>query len=161
MYNLKKKHILIPLLVGVFTPSLLIFIFDVFASHISPISSLLKVLSQQFGGDKLFLIMLFGLIPFVLLIRITALVSRKLKGKRLDCIFWGGLIGILALMLYAHIWIMYPNYGDGHNLSTSSVGFIFIPFLCSLTMGIGLLIGFLISRIPFFKNQNKEKPLNY
>ena len=162
MQKLKKKYILIPIIAAILTPSLVIFILEIFVGHISPFKSMGNIIEKQFAsGHNLFLIMVFGLIPFVILTGILAPIFRKIKGKRFDLIFWGGLIGILIPMISGHVAVWYPLYSGGHASSTSVIAFFFIPFFCIITMGIGLLIGFLISLILFFKNQNKEKPLNY
>lgn len=154
MRNLRKGHIYLPLIFGALTPSLVIFILEVFVGHVSPVRSVHGILERQFAeGENLFLIMVFGLIPFAILIGLTALLSPKIKGKRLDCLFIGGLTGILVLMVFGHVAVWYPLYGGGHMSSTAVIAFFFIPFYCIAAMGIGLLIGWVISRLPFFRNQ--------
>jgi H+/Cl- antiporter ClcA len=85
------------------------------------------------------------------------LLSRRIKGKRLVCLFYGGLLGILILMILGHVAIWYPLYGGGHMSSTASIAFFFIPFYCIVSMGIGLFAGWLISLLPFFKNEFARK----
>ena len=154
MRNLKRKHMYLPITIGVFTPSLIIFLLEVFVGHISPIRSVITILQKQFAaGHNLFLIMVIGFIPFAILVGITAIVSTKIKGKRLDCIFYGGLTGIVALMAFGHITIWYPLYGGGHMSSTAVIGFLFIPFYCIATMGVGLVIGWAVSFLPHFKGE--------
>lgn len=151
MSNLKKRHIYLPVILGVLTPSLVIFILEVFVGHISPIHSILSILERQFAeGRNLFLIMVFGFMPFAILMGITTLVSRTIKGKRLDCLFVGGLVGILVLMVLGHVAVWYPLYSGDHMSSTAVIAFFFIPFYCIVTMGIGVLIGWLISLLPFW-----------
>jgi len=41
--------------------------------------------------------------------------------------------------------------------STASIAFFFIPFYCIVSMGIGLFAGWLISLLPFFKNEFARK----
>ena len=155
MSNLRKRHIWLPAILGVLTPSLVIFLLEVFVGHISPIRSVLSILERQFAeGHNLFLIMVFGFIPFAILIGITVILSRTVKGKRLDCLFIGGLLGILVLMVLGHVAVWFPLYGGSHMSSTSVIAFFFIPFYCIGTMGIGMLIGWVISRLPFFGSES-------
>jgi hypothetical protein len=157
MRSLRKRHIYLPVLFGVLTLSLVIFILEVFVGHISPVRSAVRILERQFAkGENLFLIMVFGFIPFALLIGLTALLSRTIKGKVLDCFFIGGLVGILVLMIFGHVAVWYPLYGGDHMSSTAVIAFFFIPFYCIATMGIGLLIGWAISHLPFFRNEIGE-----
>ncbi len=147
MGNLKKKHIALPIMFGALTPSLVIFSLEVFVGNYSPVKAIIDILSQQFArGHNLFLIMLWGLIPFAILMLSTALFSRSFKGKKLDCIFYGGLVGILGLMILGHFSVWFPLYARLHMHSTAVIAFFFIPFFCIVTMGIGLLIGWLISK---------------
>ena len=154
MRNLKRKHLYLPIAIGVLTPSLIIFLLEVFVGRISLIRSVITILQRQFAaGHNLFLIMIIGFIPFAILMGITAIVSIKIKGKQLDCIFYGGLTGIVALMAFGHIAIWYPLYGGGHMSSTAVIGFFFIPFYCIATMGMGLVIGWAVSFLPYFKGE--------
>ena len=149
MSKLQKRHIYLPVILGFLVPSLVIFILEVFVSNMSPARSIADILSRQFAnGHNLFLLMAFGLIPFAILIGATALFSRKLKGKQLDCVFTGGLVGILVFMIPTHVGVWYPLYSGHHMSSTAVVAFVFIPFICIVTMGIGLLIGWAISLLP-------------
>jgi len=154
MRDLRKRHIYLPVIFGALTPSLVIFVLGVFVGHVSPIRSAVSILEKQFAeGENLFLIMVFGFIPFAILIGLTALLSRTIKGQRLDCLFVGGLVGILVLMVLGHVAVWYPLYGGGHMSSTAVIAFFFIPFYCIAAMSIGLLIGWVISRLPFFRKE--------
>jgi hypothetical protein len=158
MGNLRKRYIYLPLVIGALTPSMVIFILEVFVGHISPASSVVRILKRQFGGgENLFLIMAWGLLPFAILTGLTLLLSLKIKGKRLDAVFTGGLAGILALMVPGHAAVWYPLYGGGHMSSTAVIAFLFIPVFCVVTMGIGLLAGWAISYLPFMRNKGGEK----
>lgn len=56
-----------PLLIGLVTPSLVMFFLAVFVGHVSPHSAAIDILQRQFAkGHNLFLIALFGLIPLTL-----------------------------------------------------------------------------------------------
>lgn len=62
-------------------------------------------------------------------------------------------MGILLLMILGHVAVWYPLYGGGHMSSTAVIAFFFIPFYCIAAMAIGLLIGWAVSLLPFFKNE--------
>lgn len=112
--NLRKRHIVMPIVLGVFTPSLVIFSLEVFVGA-RPVPAIPH--RQLAEGAGLFLDTVFGLIPFLFLIVSTAEFSRTLKGKRLDCVFIGGLVGILAFMIPGHLSVWYPLYSGGHTNS--------------------------------------------
>ncbi len=145
--NFRVKHFLIPLGTAFIVPSLVIFILEVTVGGISPFKSILDIIQRQFSeGDNLFLLALFGSIPFLIHIGLIFLLSFTLSTKRLNYILWGGIIGTLVIMLWGHISIWYPLYGPGRMSSTAVIGFMFIPFYCIPTMLIGTSIGWLISK---------------
>lgn len=153
MNKTKRKYLLISLIIGVILPSLVIFILEVFWGHINPFAAIVDIIKRQFAaGENLFLIMLFGLIPFAALIGIVnSLYNNRLRWKRLDCVFYGGLAGILIITVWGHFAVWYPLYSGGDISSTAVIAFFFIPFYALFTMGIGMLVGWLISLMPFFK----------
>ncbi len=154
MRNLKRRHIYLPIAVGVVTPSLIIFVLEVFVGHVPPLRSAITILQRQFAtGHNLFALMMIGLIPFAVLIGITTMVSRTMTGRRLDCVFYGGLTGIVALMVFGHVAIWYPLYGGGHASSTAVIGFLFLPFYCIATMAVGLVVGWAVSLLPPMKGE--------
>jgi hypothetical protein len=64
------------------------------------------------------------------------------------------MIGIPSLMLPAHISVWYPLYGGGHMSSTAVIAFIIIPGYCMVTGAVGVLIGWLITFLPWFKDRH-------
>jgi hypothetical protein len=157
MSNLRRRHILLPFIAGILTPSLVIFILEVFVGYISPVQSVQSILKRQFAeGHNLFEIMLIGLIPFAVLIGITIVKSRRIMVRQLDFLSFGGLIGILSLMVAGHVAVWYPLYGGGHMSSTGVIAFFVIPFYCIVAMGIGMLFGLVIYRLTIGKYQNKD-----
>jgi len=151
----KQKYIwlAIPLITGLFVPSLVIFYLEVFVGQISPFAAVVDILERQFSeGNNLFLLTLFGLIPFFALSGACAIAASRLPPARLTCFGTGGLIGILVLMVPAHYTVWFPLYGPGHMSSTAVVAFIFIPFYCLVTLAIGLFVGWLVSLVPLFRN---------
>jgi hypothetical protein len=137
-----KKLIAIPLIVGLLSPSLVIFVLQVFVGEYTVTESLSKIIRKQFeSGHNLFLLALIGLIPFALLSLITIIYNNKDKSNNSLTLLIFGLCGLLSLMIPAHISVWYPLYGPGRMSSTSVIAFLFIPFYCIVTMLIGLLLG--------------------
>ncbi len=151
--NRQMFWLLGPLAIGILTPSLIIFCLEIFVGHISPIASAQDILRRQFAeGHNLFLLALLGLIPFAALSVVCLVAARRLSPVRLACLGVGGLVGILGLMVPAHVAVWYPLYGPGRMSSTAVIAFLFIPFYCLVTLGIGLLVGWCISMLPFFRH---------
>lgn len=138
----------LPLVVGLLTPSLIIFFLEVLVSGISPFAAIGDIASRQFSeGDNLYLIALVGLIPFVPLSLLLLFKSRKFSQAKSACLGTGGLLGILAVMVPGHVAVWYPLYGDGGMGSTAVLAFFFIPFYCLGSLIIGLLLGYLYWRV--------------
>ncbi len=138
--------------VGLITPSVVIFCLEVFVGHIRPLTSITSILNRQFSeGNNLFLIAAFGLIPFAVLSVACFIAARWLASSRLACVAAGGLLGILGLMIPTHAAVWYPLYGPGHMSSTAVIAFVFIPFYCIGSLLLGLFVGWLVSRLPHFR----------
>jgi hypothetical protein len=145
---------ILPLPVGLATPSAVIWWLELFVAHTSLASAIVDLAQRQFAkGENLFWLALFGLIPFALLSVISLIAARFVSRRRLACISAGGLVGILAFMVPAHASVWYPLYGGGHISSTAAIAFIFIPFYCIATLLIGLLVGLAISFFPFLRHK--------
>lgn len=141
------------LAIGLVLPSLIIFSVEVFVGGISPFTSIANVLGRQFSdGNNLYLIAAFGLIPFAAFSIACFVAARQLSSPRLNCVAVGGLLGILLLMIPGHVAVWYPLYSPGHASSTAVIAFLFIPFYCLATLGVGLFAGWLVSRLPRFLN---------
>jgi hypothetical protein len=139
--------------VGLITPSVIIFCLEIFVGHINPLTSIADILRRQFAeGDNLFMLAVFGLIPFAVLSMACFVAGRRLASSRLACVAVGGLLGILGLMVPGHVAVWYPLYGPGHMSSTAVIAFVFIPFYCIATLCIGLFVGWLVSLLPFFRH---------
>lgn len=95
-------------------------------------------------------------IPFVALTLFLCVYSlfNPLRLCSLMCL--SGLLGILALMIPAHVSLLYPIYGPGRISSTAAIGFIFIPFYCLGSMALGLLLGWLISYVPWVRSEEDK-----
>ena len=143
------------LAIGLLAPSLVIFCVEVLVGQISPLASVENILRKQFApGHNLFLLALIGLVPFVALSVVCVLAARRLSPARLACLVLGGLIGIIGLMVPSHVAVWYPLYGPGRMSSTGVIAFLFIPFFCLVTLGIGLVAGWCVSLLPFFRRSD-------
>jgi hypothetical protein len=140
------------LALGLALPSIILFIVRVAVGQVSLLTVFSDILQQQFAeGHNLFLLSLLGLIPFVALCAMHFFTKRRLSPRRFRCVSLGGLLGILLLMVPSHAAVWYSLYGSGHASSTSVLAFLFIPFYCLVTLGLGLLVGWLVSLHPRFR----------
>lgn len=148
--------VLIPLFIGIITPVLIIFALEVTIGHIHPLVSLEQIAHHQFAaGENLFLLAIIGLIPFAILSCFLQRMRLKLTTTGLCCVTICGLIGILGLMIPSHIGVWKPLYTHEHMSSTAVIAFFFIPIYCTVTMLIGLGIGFGISHFFGWRTANK------
>ena len=160
MRRFRDRCVMTPILIGFIMPSLIIFVLEVFVGRISPFASLMDIAYRQFAsGHNLFLLALFGLIPFVILSTMLLVLASRLPRRRMWCLCISGLIGILGLMIPAHASVWLPLYTRRHMSSTAVVAFIFIPFFCTVTLLIGLAVGWLVSLAPWF--QRGGEPVAY
>jgi hypothetical protein len=144
-----------PLFLGFITPLLISFYLEVFVAHNAPTASITSIIKEQFA-DGIFLFIFFTmieLIPFAALSVTCFIIAHKFSPARLACFGMGGLFGILGFMIPAHISVLYPHYSGGHMSSTSGLAFLFIPFCCIITLGVGLLIGWCVSLLPCFHSK--------
>ncbi len=143
------------LIIGFLIPSLVIYCLDVFVSENTPADALAETLRKQFAeGENIFLLAAIGLLPFIVLSIACFIAAYRLNPAKLACFYLFGFLGIVGFMIPSHIAVWYPHYSGGRMSSTSIISFIFIPFICVLTLGIGLLIGWYISRLPFLCKKN-------
>ncbi|MGV3756548.1 MAG: hypothetical protein ACO1QS_14295, partial [Verrucomicrobiota bacterium] len=78
------------LTIGFIIPSLIIFCLEIFVGRNAPLTSLAAILLRQFAeGHNLFLIAVFGLIPFAALTAVCFIASRWLSPSRLACVALG------------------------------------------------------------------------
>jgi hypothetical protein len=149
----KLFWVLIPLAIGMLAPSAILLGVEVFVGGVGPFVAIADVLRRQFGeGHNLFLLALFGLIPFAVLSAGCFVASYRLSPWRLACLGVGGLIGILYLMIPAHVSVWYPLYGGGRMSSTAVIAFLFIPFQCLVPLLVGLIVGWGVSLLPLSGN---------
>jgi hypothetical protein len=145
------------LAIGLITPSLVLFLVEVTAGKIPPLTSLRDIAHRQFaGGHNLFLLAVIGLVPFAVLAILLRFLSRHLTRGSFLFLSLCGLAGILAFMIPMHVVVWRPLYTDEHASSTAVIAFVFIPFYCVATMSVGLAAGALVS-IPAWVRQSRER----
>lgn len=152
----KSFWVILPLVVGLIAPSLIILMLELFVGHIGPIEieDVAVLGGRQFNlGRILFGVTLFGLIPFVVLSSVCFIQSKRITRTRLSCLGIGGLLGILFLMVPAHHSVWYPLCAGKHMRSTAFIVLFFTPFCCLFTLGIGLLLGWIASLLPFLQRR--------
>jgi hypothetical protein len=84
------------------------------------------------------------LVPYIILGIVVIILQRKPKDITVG-IAWGGLFGIVAMILYESVSALLPIYTGQHVSSTTGLVFLVIPFLAIVTGVIGGLIGWGIS----------------
>ncbi|MFN2541989.1 MAG: hypothetical protein ABR514_07460 [Chthoniobacterales bacterium] len=159
MVRLSPKFLwaILPLIVGILTPSVIVFALETTVGRIAFTQALADVASRQFGeGENLFLLAVVSLIPFLVLSIFCLIAARFLPPARLVAVLLGGLVGILALMVPAHVSAWWPIYAGGHVSSTSAIAFLFIPIYCIGALAVGLVIGWAISLVPFFRRLQRR-----
>jgi hypothetical protein len=148
------------LTIGFLATSSIIFVLEVAVGGIHPSDAIADIVNRQFAeGHNLFSLAVIGLMPFVVLSIANFLISRNRTPLQYACVVLCGLIGILALMIPAHVSIWYPLYGPGHASSTAVIGFLFIPFYCLVSLAIGLVVGRHIAELPYFSGAHKKRRL--
>lgn len=111
-------------------------------------SAVADVASREFAeGENIFLLSLIGLLPFACLSFFTFLMAQRTSPRRLAFMAVGGLVGILAYMVPAHVAVWQPLYTGGHVSSTSALVFLFVPFYCVPVLVIGIIIGWVVSKL--------------
>ncbi len=138
--------IMIDMMTGFIIPSSVVYCLAVFVSGHGLADSFLDVLHKQFAaGENLFLLSTYSLIPFLALSVASLAAAYRLNALRLICINLSGLLGIIFYMIPCHVAVWYPHYHGMRVSSTSVITFVFAPFISMLTLGFGLLTGWLIS----------------
>jgi hypothetical protein len=143
--------LLAPPVVGFITPSLVISTLQVLVGGLTPYAAIQDIAGRQFApGHNLFLLALWGLIPFLVLSVLLLVLPAGVPRSRIACLSIFGLLGILGLMVPIHWEVWAPLYYGGHMSSTAVIVFIPLPFGCFMTMLSGLAIGWLVSKLPWF-----------
>jgi hypothetical protein len=144
--KLKRRYIYIPLLAGASTPWLVLLALE---SLCTPRMPMFKYLG--------FFDMAIATIPFAVLI--LAMKSIRLKGVRLECVFWGGFVVLWGMNLFIYWQYWYPFYDPArpHISSTHAIALLFIPGYLLLFLAAGLFVGWVVSLLPVFKGDHSGK----
>ena len=127
MNKLRFNWLIISIFVGFFTTPAVIFALDIFIGNIHPIDSISKIVNEQFGsGYNLFLLSLYGLIPFILHGVYCYWYGQIYNKRTLNCYGLTGLTSILSCMIPMHALTWLPLYGHERTSSTGAIAFIFI-----------------------------------
>ena len=102
----------------------------------------------SFGGYAFFTAI--RLIPYLILGVIILMIKHK---KTAPGIAWGGLSGILVMIVLASWDALHPIYSGEHVSSTTGLAFLVIPFFAIVTGIIGALAGWVIC---FIINKRKK-----
>jgi len=154
MNKIMWKKILLILLTGMLLPSVIIFILEVTVGGLNPIESIQSVLSRQFSeGNNLFLLSLWGLVPFVALSIIIFIKTKQWTVKKVNYTILLGLFGILVIMIPMHWSVWEALYTNEHASSTGVIAFVFIPFFCLVSMFLFLGIAKIYEIIIIRKNK--------
>jgi hypothetical protein len=140
--------LLLPLVIGLVTPSLVIFLLQVWVGGRSTGSAMEDIATKQFApGGHLFLFTAWSLIPFLLLSCFLLVLPANFPRTRIACLSIFGLMGILGLMVPVHWEVWAPLYDGRRMSSTAVIVFVPLPFLCLITMFPGLAIGSFVSSL--------------
>lgn len=147
---MKQRYIYISLVAGLSAPLLVTFMLQELVGRAPYMRGVFRTYFENEGTA------VFGLglplIPFAALLVLMWWISLYIKEtRRLDCIFWGGLIAVWGFTVWAHCSVWYPLYAGQRVSSTMAVAFLFIPFYALVPLAIGLLIGYGVSFLPPFK----------
>lgn len=93
------------------------------------------------------------LIPYLILALVVVILKTK-KKKAKTGIAWGGLIGIVSMIVYESWIVQLPFFTSEHASSTTGLAFLVIPFFAIVTGIIGSLTGWAISS--FISKRNGE-----
>ena len=141
----RKICVWLPVVVGLLTPSAIRFGVHLVVGRAPLSDALADIILGQFVTDNLFLLALIGLAPFATLSVFLGWYVKRHSAVSSYFLCFGGLFGILALMIPGHISVWYPLYAGERMSSTAVVAFVLIPIYCMATMAMGLLLGWLAS----------------
>ena len=152
MNSLRTRWFAVIISIGFITTPAIIFFLDILIGNINPLKSIPEIISRQFNDrDNLFLLTIYGLIPFMLHGAFCFWYGVVFSYRVLNCYAVTGLLSILLCMIpmYALTWL--PLYGYGKSSSTYVIVLMFIPWFCVLSLGLGLAVSWLITRTRFFR----------
>ena len=101
----------------------------------------------------------FRLVPYVGLAIILFIISKTKWKDYVLPVFIGGLIGILAMILWGSWMAQSPYYTDEHVSSTTAIAFVFIP-MCAVPTGVigAALLAGIYTPIRYALRKRKAEP---
>jgi hypothetical protein len=94
---------------------------------------------KDFTVDGYLFFTAFRLLPYVGLGLVLVLISRSRLRDYVLPVFAGGVVGILAMIIWGSWMALRPIYAGGHVASTTAIAFIFIPLYAVLSGAIAAL----------------------
>jgi hypothetical protein len=82
----------------------------------------------------------FRIVPYAGLAFLLFMLSKTKSKDYVLPVFIGGLLGILALLLWGFWTAQLPYYTGEHVSSTTAIAFVFIPIYACLSGGVGVLV---------------------
>ena len=152
MYSLRVKWVLTILFIGFITTPAVIFFFELFVKNITIRDLVNQLLNGQFKeGDNIFLLSVYGLIPFALHSLFCHSFGEVFNNRVLNCYGLIGIVSIMSCMVPMHFFAWIPVYRGDLVSSTSVLVFIVIPWFCVLSLGLGLCLSWAVTRHKYFK----------
>jgi hypothetical protein len=141
--EIPKHYIYLPLLAGVVTPPLVLY-----------------VLQSMYGPQRYVSVIqpgeiMFCMIPFVALVALMVAISSRVTRVRRELIFWGGFIPAWGFTAYYHWIAWYPIFMGKRMSSTFAIAFLFIVLYSLFYSAIGVLIGLGVSFLPWLSERKK------
>ncbi len=153
MHSLRIKWVVAILIIGIITtPSVVLFL-EIVVKNVSIRELITCILNGQFHeGVSLLLLSTYGLIPFLLHCLFCNSFGTVIDSKKLNCYALLGVVSILSCMIPMHIYAWLPSYEGDRISSTSALVFVFIPWFGVLSLGLGLCLSWVVTRLQFFKS---------
>jgi hypothetical protein len=144
----QKVAVISPLIVSVLLYPAVVFFVQYVVGGVPVGEALRGIVGGQGGSwENLFIVWGFGAVPFVVLS------SRFRRGytRATWCLTIGGLAGLLFILIPGYASMEASIYGPGRLSSTAGLGYVFAPIYALPALRVGLFIGWLVSRLPWFR----------
>ncbi len=142
----------VPIVIGFIAPALTLFSVQIIVGGIPVMAAITDVLFHQYiQGQNLLKMSLYELFPFVALavVIMPFTVFRIYRACIVLCLC--GLLGILSFSIPAHVYLWSPDYGSATLGKFDMVIYFFMPYYCTGALLIGLIVGLIIIKAPYYK----------
>ena len=158
MDSLRVKWVVLILIIGFFTTPAVIVFLEIFINNVSIKESIIYLSNDQVNENgSLLILSAYGLIPFLLHFLFCNSFGKVFNSKELNCYAMIGIVSILSCMIPMHIFAWLPTYQGGRISSTSGLIFMFIPWFCVLSLGLGLCLAWVVTRLQYFKSTHSSQ----